>query len=276
MDPSGHIAEHDLRREIAHERCPERSAWSRMFCMSSGPMIPCGKPGKFSTSVVCWSSPPQRKPSMTTGLEVGASGVQGCGVARRPAADDHHVLDAVTHRPDVSTRAGDRVLPPVNARQDARITLDAPPPSTPTASPLECRPSCRFKLISPACARPLLPPHSPAQLLLCLPTPRRPAGLPRRPVVRRTPMRSMGSLPDPARDGPHRLRCRRGPAALHALEVPREPRPRAEADARQRQLEIGLTVGATVLVSILGFVSIMKLDDIKNPPTATPPATAAS
>ncbi len=31
---------------------PNRSAWERKFIMSSGPITPSGKPGKFSTSVV--------------------------------------------------------------------------------------------------------------------------------------------------------------------------------------------------------------------------------
>ncbi len=34
---------------------PKRSAWSRNFIISSGPMIPSGHPGKFSTSVVSMS-----------------------------------------------------------------------------------------------------------------------------------------------------------------------------------------------------------------------------
>jgi len=31
---------------------PNRSAWARKFPINSGPMMPSGKPGKFSTSVV--------------------------------------------------------------------------------------------------------------------------------------------------------------------------------------------------------------------------------
>ena len=52
---------------------PKRSACSRMLAMSSGPMIPSGKPGKFSTSVVSMSCPPgwslveDGSPSMTRG-----------------------------------------------------------------------------------------------------------------------------------------------------------------------------------------------------------------
>jgi len=46
---------------------PNRWAWVRMRSMSSGPWIPSGKPGKFSTSVVMVSCPPGCIPSMTTG-----------------------------------------------------------------------------------------------------------------------------------------------------------------------------------------------------------------
>ena len=46
---------------------PKRSACARMLAMSSGPMMPSGKPGKFSTSVVSMSWPPEEKPSMTIG-----------------------------------------------------------------------------------------------------------------------------------------------------------------------------------------------------------------
>ena len=37
---------------------PNRSAWARNAVISSGPMIPSGNPGKFSTSVVNMSCPP--------------------------------------------------------------------------------------------------------------------------------------------------------------------------------------------------------------------------
>ncbi len=48
---------------------PKRSAWARMLSMSSGPMIPSWKPGKFSTSVVFISAPPAvTAPSNTSGL----------------------------------------------------------------------------------------------------------------------------------------------------------------------------------------------------------------
>ncbi len=48
---------------------PKRSAWPRMLSMSSGPMMPSWKPGKFSTSVVFMSAPPAvTAPSNTSGF----------------------------------------------------------------------------------------------------------------------------------------------------------------------------------------------------------------
>ena len=41
---------------------PQRSDWARMRSMSSGPRMPSGKPGKFSTSVVVVSCPPAATP----------------------------------------------------------------------------------------------------------------------------------------------------------------------------------------------------------------------
>ena len=46
---------------------PNRSAWVRRLAISSGPMTPSGKPGKFSTSVVFISAPPYWLPSNTRG-----------------------------------------------------------------------------------------------------------------------------------------------------------------------------------------------------------------
>ena len=62
--------------------------------MSSGPMMPSGKPGKFSTSVVSMSWPPgwslveDGSPSRTQRLEVGAGRVDGGGQAGGAGADD--------------------------------------------------------------------------------------------------------------------------------------------------------------------------------------------
>ncbi len=39
---------------------PNFSAWARMLSMSTGPSMPSGKPGKFSTSVVVVSEPPTK------------------------------------------------------------------------------------------------------------------------------------------------------------------------------------------------------------------------
>ena len=46
---------------------PKRIACLRMFSISSGPWMPSGKPGKFSTRVVMASCPPGSWPSMTMG-----------------------------------------------------------------------------------------------------------------------------------------------------------------------------------------------------------------
>ena len=46
---------------------PKRSACLRVTSMSAGPWMPCGKPGKFSTSVVVVSWPPGWIPSTTSG-----------------------------------------------------------------------------------------------------------------------------------------------------------------------------------------------------------------
>ena len=49
---------------------PKRWACCFMFSTSSGPMMPCGQPGKFSTSVVRESWPPASKPEMTSGFRL--------------------------------------------------------------------------------------------------------------------------------------------------------------------------------------------------------------
>ena len=47
---------------------PNRSACARISAMSSGPMTPSRKPGKFSTIVVSISWPPASSPSMRSGF----------------------------------------------------------------------------------------------------------------------------------------------------------------------------------------------------------------
>ena len=50
---------------------PNRSACFRIASISSGPRMPSGNPGKFSTSVVCISAPPAvTDPSKTRGLSL--------------------------------------------------------------------------------------------------------------------------------------------------------------------------------------------------------------
>ena len=53
----------------ASSSAPNRSACLRIESISSGPMMASGKPGKFSTSVVCMSAPPAvTEPSKTKGF----------------------------------------------------------------------------------------------------------------------------------------------------------------------------------------------------------------
>ena len=50
---------------------PNRRAWPSMACISSGPMMPFSKPGKFSTSVVFIRAPPAvTEPANTRGLRL--------------------------------------------------------------------------------------------------------------------------------------------------------------------------------------------------------------
>ena len=52
----------------AMSSAPNRSACLRIESIRSGPSTPSGKPGKFSTSVVCMSAPPAvTDPSNTSG-----------------------------------------------------------------------------------------------------------------------------------------------------------------------------------------------------------------
>ena len=49
---------------------PNLSACARMLSISSGPRIPSRCPGKFSTSVVVISAPPDCTPSITSGFRL--------------------------------------------------------------------------------------------------------------------------------------------------------------------------------------------------------------
>jgi hypothetical protein len=63
---------------------PNRSACARISAIKSGPMMPSGAPGKFSTMVVNINCPPASIPSMRQRPQVGASRVQ-CGSQTRRA-----------------------------------------------------------------------------------------------------------------------------------------------------------------------------------------------
>ena len=65
-----------------------------MFSMSSGPWMPSGKPGKFSTSVVVMSAPPaSRNACEDQGLETCPGRVDGSGVTGGAGADDDNVAN---------------------------------------------------------------------------------------------------------------------------------------------------------------------------------------
>src|SRR3954469_6049387 len=64
---------------------PKCSACARISPISSGPMIPALKPGKFSTSVVSISCPPASRPSMIRGLRFARAVYRAAG---RPAGPD--------------------------------------------------------------------------------------------------------------------------------------------------------------------------------------------
>ena len=70
---------------------PKRSACLRMFSTSCGPMIPSGKPGKFSTSVVSESWPPGSWPFDHKRFQIGARGVERGSVSGAAGTDDDDV-----------------------------------------------------------------------------------------------------------------------------------------------------------------------------------------
>jgi hypothetical protein len=47
---------------------PNRSAWTRISVISSGPMMPSRNPGQLSTIVVSINCPPASRPSMSSGF----------------------------------------------------------------------------------------------------------------------------------------------------------------------------------------------------------------
>ena len=55
---------------LGSKRVPKRSACFFNFSISSGPRMPSGKPGKFSTSLVMVSCPPGCMPSKSSGFRL--------------------------------------------------------------------------------------------------------------------------------------------------------------------------------------------------------------
>src|SRR5690349_15880012 len=86
---------------------PKRVACSRNRTMSSGPMIPSGKPGKFSTSVVSISWPPgwsevdEGSPSMTSGARLARAAYTA---AVSPAGPDPMMITSRTSADSVIPR----------------------------------------------------------------------------------------------------------------------------------------------------------------------------
>jgi hypothetical protein len=81
---------------------PKRLACLPRSLISSGPSMPSTKPGKFSTPVVCISTPQCAGPSISTGSR-SARAVSICGgAASRTAADDDDVVRGAHDTPKTS------------------------------------------------------------------------------------------------------------------------------------------------------------------------------
>ena len=74
--PNGRAEKSTLLTLRVMTSVPKRTACSRKRIMSSGPMMPSGQPGKFSTSVVSMSWPPgwslvdEGSPSISSGARL--------------------------------------------------------------------------------------------------------------------------------------------------------------------------------------------------------------
>ncbi len=85
---------------------PKRTACFFMFSMRSGPWMPSGQPGKFSTRVVMESCPPGSWPSRTQRLQVGSCSVDGSGKSGAPGAEDDSVARRIfRHMDSISVNA---------------------------------------------------------------------------------------------------------------------------------------------------------------------------
>ena len=70
---------------------PKFCACFFMFSTRSGPWIPSGNPGKFSTSVVRESCPPASCPLTTSGLQIRPRGINRGRISGAAGPDDHDV-----------------------------------------------------------------------------------------------------------------------------------------------------------------------------------------
>ena len=93
VDAAGLVGELDPVAWSVMKRAPKRSAWSRNFCISSGPMIPVGEAGVVLDVGRLLEQAAPDEALDDERLEVRARRVQRGRVAGRAAADDDHVLD---------------------------------------------------------------------------------------------------------------------------------------------------------------------------------------
>ena len=91
--PPGSSASSTRSTSSVTRRAPKRSAWSRNFCIISGPMIPSGKPGIVLDVGRLLQQAAPGEALEHERAQVGARRVQRGRVAGRAAADDDHVLD---------------------------------------------------------------------------------------------------------------------------------------------------------------------------------------
>ena len=78
---------------------PKFSACFFMFSTRSGPLMPSGKPGKFSTRVVSESCPPASWPPHHERLQIGPRRINGGSISGAAGADN----DDVSHEFKIGT-----------------------------------------------------------------------------------------------------------------------------------------------------------------------------
>src|SRR5690606_15065465 len=97
------------------KRVPKRWACWRIRVISSGPMMPSGKPGKFSTSVVSINCPPAWKPATTRGSRPARAAYSA---AVRPAGPEPMMTTFSTAATIHTSLACVKILPHVPRRPE--------------------------------------------------------------------------------------------------------------------------------------------------------------